>query len=197
MKGKTMLLALALVVVLAGGFVLYQNLKDTAALPDPLTTPTSDAGSPTPNRIEAPDFTATDAQGNKVKLSDLRGKPVIINFWATWCGYCTVEMPVFERAYGEYGEDIHFMMLDAVDGVRETRAKGEAYIADGGYTFPVYFDEEQEAVTIYGIRAFPTTAFIDAEGFLVAGIEGALDEARLQRGLEMIFAAAKEAGAGR
>ena len=139
------------------------------------------------DRVKAPDFTVEDTEGNAVKLSDMLGKPVVLNFWASWCPPCKSEMPEFNKVFEELGQDIQFMMVDAVDGSRETKRTGEAYIASEGYTFPVYFDIEQDAVIQYGIRAYPTSVFIDNEGYIVAGIEGAIDEVTLRQGIDRIW----------
>jgi Thiol-disulfide isomerase and thioredoxins len=191
---KTILIALALVLVIGGSAMLYNYLADMAEAPNRLgmqeqSTVTPDGQSPesTENkRMAAPDFTVQDAEGNSVKLSDLFGKPIVLNFWATWCPPCRSEMPDFNAVFEELGEDIHFVMLDAVDGTRETREIGEAYVAEQGFTFPVYYDMEQEAVIQYGIRAFPTTIFIDSEGYVAAGAEGAIDQETLRKGIDMI-----------
>ena len=191
---KTILIALALVLVIGGSAMLYNYLTDMAEAPNRLgiqeqSTATPDGQSPESTeekRMAAPDFTVQDAEGNSVKLSDLFGKPIVLNFWATWCPPCRSEMPDFSAVFEELGEDIHFVMLDAVDGIRETREIGEAYVAEQGFTFPVYYDMEQEAVIQYGIRAFPTTIFIDSEGYVAAGAEGAIDQETLRKGIDMI-----------
>jgi Thiol-disulfide isomerase and thioredoxins len=191
---KTILIALALLLVIGGSAMLYNYLTDMAEAPNRLgiqeqSTATPDGQSPESTeekRMAAPDFTVQDAEGNSVKLSDLFGKPIVLNFWATWCPPCRSEMPDFNAVFEELGEDIHFVMLDAVDGIRETREIGEAYVAEQGFTFPVYYDMEQEAVIQYGIRAFPTTIFIDSEGYVAAGAEGAIDQETLRKGIDMI-----------
>ena len=66
----------------------------------------------------APDFTVFDAQGNKVKLSDFAGQPVVLNFWASWCPPCKAEMPIFNEVYAHSKNDIVFLMIDLVDGQR-------------------------------------------------------------------------------
>jgi len=133
----------------------------------------------------APDFSVLDADGNSVKLSDLRGKPVVLNFWASWCPPCKSEMPGFENVFSEVGGDIHFMMVCLVDGTRETIETGAEFIAGSGFTFPVYFDVGQEAANKYGIWSIPTTYFIDADGYFTAGAEGAISEETLRMGIEM------------
>ena len=127
-----------------------------------------------------------DREGNPVKLSDLFGKPIVLNFWASWCPPCKKEMPEFEQAYKQMGEDITFIMVDLVDGRDETKAKGAQYIEEKGFSFPVYFDVEQEAAYAYGISSIPTTLFIDKDGFIVTGAYGMLDSERLQEGISRI-----------
>lgn len=135
---------------------------------------------------QVPDFTVEDREGNPVKLSDLFGKPIVLNFWASWCPPCKKEMPEFEQAYKQMGEDITFIMVDLVDGRDETKAKGAQYIEEKGFSFPVYFDMEQEAAYAYGISSIPTTLFIDKDGFIVTGAYGMLDSERLQEGINRI-----------
>ena len=149
--------------------------------------PGSSEGSQESARIKAPDFTVLDANGNTVKLSDMVGKPVVLNFWASWCPPCRQEMPDFDKVYKELGDKIHFFMVDAVDGARETMEKGEAFIAESGFSFPVYYDVEREAVTQFGIRAYPTSFFIDKEGYAVVSAEGTIGEASLRLGIDMIM----------
>lgn len=134
----------------------------------------------------APDFSVVDAQGNTVKLSDLAGKPVVLNFWASWCPPCKSEMPEFEAAYRELGSEVQFMMVDVTDGQRETVETAAAYVAGQGYTFPVFFDTQYEASYQYNVQSIPKTYFIDKEGYLVAGAQGAIDEEALRRGIDMI-----------
>lgn len=135
----------------------------------------------------APDFTVYDGDGNPVSLSDFLGKPVIVNFWASWCGPCKSEMPDFEEAYAEYGDDIHFLMINSTDGSRETVETAREFIAEQGYTFPVYFDTDYLASYTYGVSGIPMTFFIDAEGYAVAYASGMLDRETLQVGIDMIY----------
>ena len=166
---------------------------DPASTNSAVTNPAVTAGSTTAASIPdqapqtAPDFTVTDRSGNAVKLSDLRGKPVILNFWASWCGPCQSEMPDFQRAYEAYGEDIHFMIINVTDGSRETVETARAYVDERGYTFPIYFDTTLEAAILYGASSIPLTVFLDAEGHFVAYASGALNAATLQKGIDMIL----------
>ncbi len=145
---------------------------------------------PEPNEenetLSAPDFTAYDNDGNPVKLSDYFGKPIVLNFWTTWCGYCKDEMPYFDKVYNEVKDDIVFLMVDVVDGVQETEEKGKKYIADSGFTFPVLYDLDMDAAIAYGIRAYPTTIVINKDGTVFGGHEGALPEEALREVIDSI-----------
>ncbi len=138
-------------------------------------------------RIQAPDFTVVDLEGNSHKLSDFQGKPVILNFWASWCGPCKSEMPEFQSFYETYGEEIHFLVVNLTDGVQETLEKASGYIADQGYTFPVYFDTSMEAANAYGISAIPMTFFLDAEGYVETAFRGAISENQLQQAVDLLL----------
>lgn len=139
-------------------------------------------------RIKAPDFTVIDAEGNEVKLSDYVGTPIVLNFWASWCGPCKSEMPHFNKVSEEYPKDqLLFLMVDLVDGDRETLETGKDYVVEQGYTFTVLFDTKQDAAATYGIRSIPSTLFIDKEGYIKAGLEGSMDEETLRRGIALIY----------
>lgn len=135
----------------------------------------------------APDFTVYDYDGNAYKLSDFTGKPVILNFWASWCPPCKSEMPDFEKAYNEYGDEIVFMMINLTDGERETVDKGQEHIDNEGYTFPVYFDTEFSANYNYSTGSIPSTFFINAEGEVAAYAVGAIDYDTILVGMEMMY----------
>ena len=134
----------------------------------------------------APDFTVYNKEGNPVRLSDMIGKPIVLNFWASWCGPCKMEMPDFEEAYREMGDDVVFMIVNLTDGQYETMASAQSFINSMGYTFPVYFDLTEDAAYTYGIVSIPTTYFIGARGDLVAYAQGALDYETLLYGISMI-----------
>lgn len=138
-------------------------------------------------KTPAPDFTVTDKEGKEVKLSDFIGKPVVLNFWASWCGPCKSEMPDFEEAYGKYQESIHFLMVNLTDGSQETVESASSYISEAGYTFPVYYDTKSQAAMTYQVYSVPTSYFIDAEGNMIAWAQGMINSVQLQKGIDMIW----------
>lgn len=184
-KIKILIGIVALGVVIGGSALLYPYLSASYASKGDSTSAGSTSGGEE-EKMEAPDFSVVDGDGNTVKLSDFIGKPVVVNFWASWCPPCKSEMPEFERVRKELGEDVVFMMVNATDGVRETEEKAKEYVADQGYTFPVYFDTNQEASYTYGVSSLPTTLFIDKDGYLVTGALGVIEEETLRKGIEMI-----------
>ena len=149
-----------------------ENPSDSAAEPETQVSP-----EPTP--MPAPDFSVETADGETVRLSDFRGKPVVVNFWATWCGPCKSELPAFDRAHAEYGEDVVFLMVNLTDGQRETVDGVAKFVKDGGYDFPVYYDTSYSAANAYGVYSIPMTVLVDAEGNLIGGQVGAVSEGAL------------------
>lgn len=133
----------------------------------------------------APDFTLKNLQGEKVSLSDFGGRPVLINFWATWCPPCRFEMPAIQKMYEQYqGED--FIVL-AVD-VQEPISAVKRYVEQGGYTFPVLLDYKGEVANgSYRIRAFPTSYFVGPDGKIAAAHRGMMTEQVLQRYVDQVL----------
>lgn len=137
-------------------------------------------------KVAAPDFTMTDKDGNEVKFSNFAGKPIVLNFWASWCGPCQMEMPDFEEMYKQYGEEVQFVMVNMTDGSQETVESATQFITEKGYTFPVYYDTKMEGAYYYSVYSLPTTYFIDAEGYVTASNKGMISGENLQKGIEAI-----------
>ncbi len=113
-----------------------------------------------------PDFTIQDLDGKTFDTKALRGKILIINFWATWCGPCRGEMPDIEKIYKQLGDDVAFIAID-VPEERMTPETMKAFLKEGGFTFPVALDDAQNSVADrYKVGAIPTTLFVDAAGAL-------------------------------
>ena len=158
MKQKKIVLGilLALVLLLGAAYLLYAKLGSSIA----------------PNQLS--------------DLSDYVGKPVVMNFWASWCGPCQMEMPDFQAKHEELGSEVQFLMINMTGG-RETLDSAQKFIAEQGYTFPVFYDTDSDAAVTYGAYSLPTTYFIDAEGNAVAQATGAINGEILQTGIDMIY----------
>ena len=191
---KWIIIAVLLVGILAGATTLYNRYSsefDNSSLIDNETTESTEAvisetEAQTENYNAAPDFTVTDYEGNEVKLSDYKGKPVVLNFWTTWCYYCMVEMPDFNEAYKEH-PDVQFLMVNATGANGETVESAKAYIEGEQYEFDVFFDTlHRNAVRTYSVTSYPQTLFIDKNGNIVSHRMGMLTRETLAQEIEKI-----------
>ena len=185
MKNKRILIILVLVFAAS---VLYSRLSNSVESEQLAQTEDTPDAENTEEKepIIAPDFTVYDIEGNEVHLSDYLGTPVVLNFWASWCGPCKMEMPHFEEKSKALAGEVQFLMVNVTDGGRETVETASAFIAGEGYTFPVFYDTAYSASSAYGAYSLPTTIFINAEGHAIAQAVGAIDSATLQKGIDMI-----------
>lgn len=136
---------------------------------------------------KAADFGVEDQDGSQVRLSDFYGKPIVVNFWATWCGPCKVELPAFDEAYAAHQDEVTFLMVNITDGFSETVEGTKQFVEENGYAFPVYFDTSLEAYRAYRVTAIPMTLFIDADGKLISSELGAMSESTLAGYLKEYF----------
>ncbi|MBE6861934.1 MAG: TlpA family protein disulfide reductase [Ruminococcus sp.] len=185
---KLILPILGFVLLIAGAYVLYNHLSSENSADRVIIRKESEKEkeSSEGEKTAAPDFTVYDDDGKAYKLSDFIGKPTIVNFWASWCGPCKMEMPDFEEKYLELGSELNFLMVNMTDGSRETVSIASNFIDEQGYTFPVYYDTQSSAAITYSVYSLPTTYFIDADGYIIAQASGAIDAETLQKGIDMI-----------
>lgn len=120
----------------------------------------------------APDFTVESLANAKTRLSDYRGKVVLLNLWATWCPPCKAELPSIQTLW-ERTKNKPFVVFAASQG--ESQQTVKSFIASKGYTFPVFFDPSGRSGDLYGARSIPTTCVIDKNGTLIAYAVGALE----------------------
>ncbi|GAB4429077.1 MAG: hypothetical protein OHK0015_12630 [Chloroflexi bacterium OHK40] len=175
-----------LLLVSVGGLILFLGLR-----PRPITWPQlahdervimAELGSAVTGAFAldrpAPDFSVVFADGRRQNLSDLRGQPVVLNFWATWCVPCKAEMPELQALYSETGAGAGFELL-AVN-MREAPAPAAAFGAGLGLSFPLVIDPAGLIADSFRVTVLPTTYVIDAEGVVRAQHLGPLDRERLR-----------------
>ncbi len=139
---------------------------------------------PEQNDESVPDVEFFDADGNSLMLSDFFDKPLVLNFWATWCGPCKSEMTGFNRLYDKYKDKVNFVMLNVSDS-EETAAD---FLEENGYRFPVYFDKTQIASYTYGASSIPLT-FVMYKGGEIYGYQmGVLPEEALEEAIKTVLA---------
>jgi len=151
------------------GMILTTGLVITGCT----TTSSSNSSSePTPTAVTnaAPDFQLQNLDGQSITLSDFRGKPVVVNFWATWCGPCAFEMPFVQEIYDERsGEGLIVLAIN----VGESASEVEQFMQNHDLSIPVLLDTDRAVSWQYNIRAFPTTFFIDKDGIIQDKVIGA------------------------
>lgn len=188
---KLLIWVLLFAVLIAGAYVLYNRLSSQVDMDGLAAAPEAveeAAGATEEEPRQVPDFTVYDIDGNPVSLSDFYGKPILLNFWASWCGPCVMEMPEFQKFYESYGDRVQFVIVNLTDGYQETVESSSEFVAEQGYTFPVYYDTDIDAARKYGVNAVPVSYFIDAEGHLVTWRQGMLTADLLQQGMDLLLA---------
>ncbi|PFK14924.1 TlpA family protein disulfide reductase [Bacillus cereus] len=130
----------------------------------------------------APDFELTKLDGTNVKLSNLKGKKVILNFWATWCGPCQQEMPDMEAFYKEHKENVEIL---AINYTPSEKGGGEEkvsnFIKEKGITFPVLLDKNIDVTTAYKVITIPTSYFIDTKGVIQDKFIGPMTQKEMEK----------------
>lgn len=191
-------LCIVLVVLLVGAVLIYNELYedytdsnfqmqtvgtdeniDDNSTSEPEQQPEQEQ---TDNKV--PDVEFYDADGNAVMLSGFFDKPLVLNFWATWCGPCKSEMPGFNSLYEEYKDRVNFVMLNVSDS-EKTVAE---FLDESGYTFPPYFDKTQIASYTYGASSIPLTFVMYKGGEIYGYQSGILPEEALEEALKNVLA---------
>ncbi len=135
----------------------------------------------------APDFALSDAQGQTMRLSDLRGKPVLVNLWASWCPPCQAEMPAMQTLYNVYAPK-GFVVLAVNTTYQDDQASAIRFVQDHQLTFPVLFDQDGTVSRKYQVRSMPTSFFIDRKGIVQkVVIGGPMSEALLRAEAERLL----------
>lgn len=145
---------------------------------------------PPPNPREgfsAPDFTLDLLGGGEVTLSDLRGKPVVLNIWATWCGPCREEMPAIEKVYRSY-KDLGLTVIGLNLTSQDSERAVTAFVQELDLTFPIALDRDGSVGNRYQLMGLPTTFFIDSQGVIQSVVVGGpMSETLIQSKVEALF----------
>jgi thiol-disulfide isomerase/thioredoxin len=149
------------------------DINNLPEIPAEITRAFAEAGIPVLSKaIPIVDFSAELSDGGRIRLTDLAGKVVFLNFWATWCGPCRMEMPSMETLYQELkNEGLEILAVDVQEGEKDVTN----FITSYKLTFPAALDPTGNIAAIYGIEAFPTTYIIDRNGGIVTRVVGAVN----------------------
>ena len=132
----------------------------------------------------APQFSLLSTRGEEISLADYRGRPVVLNFWATWCPPCRAEMPHFQGASVKYNGQAVILGVDQGEPASIVSDFGNAL----GISYPLLFDEDNSVSRTYGVSALPTTLFIDADGVISEVFTGIVNQAVLEDRIERLIA---------
>ncbi|QXM06877.1 peroxiredoxin family protein [Crassaminicella indica] len=137
---------------------------------------------------KAYDFTLLDKEGNEIKLSDLKGKVVFLNFFTTWSGACNQEMPHIQEIYEKYQEKNIVVLAVNVLAAEKKDAKGvNDFLDEKGYTFPILYDVDGEISVKYKVRTYPTTYIIDEEGIIKEAVTQSMDKKTMLEKIENVL----------
>ncbi|MCT4607011.1 MAG: TlpA family protein disulfide reductase [Marinisporobacter sp.] len=126
---------------------------------------------------QAYDFTLLDREGNEIKLSDLKGKVVFLNFFTTWCGSCAQEMRYIQEVYEQYKEkDIVFLVVNVLAAEKKDVEGVNEFLDEKGYTFPILYDVDGNISVKYKVNAFPATYIINQEGIVEESVTQSMEK---------------------
>jgi peroxiredoxin len=151
-----------------GESILEGGLRAGVSLPAPIV------GSP------APDFELELLDGQYTTLSNYRGQPVLLNFWATWCGPCEVEMPFFQSQYEQHGSNFSILAINNAEQAHRV----QQFVDRHALTFPVLLDHDASVQKLYQVRGYPTSLLVDAEGIIRVYHVGVMSEKQLSKYLQ-------------
>ena len=142
--------------------------------------------------VKMPNIVLYDQYGKKHRLEEYKGKVVVINFWATWCGYCVRELPEFEKVYKEFGSNKKDVVILGVAGpktkenpnnVDVEKDKIISFLKKKNVTYPTLMDEAGKSFDDYGVKYFPTTYVINKNGYLEGFVNGAISGEQLKNAI--------------
>ena len=155
-------------------------------LPSGVGAPLSSSPSPREGFF-APDFTLDTLQGEQVKLSGLRGKVIVVNFWTTWCPPCRAETPALEMSYEAY-KDLDVVILGVNLTDQDSLKEVESFVQEFGLTYPILLDRDGAVGLLYQLSGLPTTFFINREGIIrTVVIGGPMSETSIRSKIEALL----------
>ena len=155
-------------------------------VPSAVGAPLSSSPSPREGFL-APDFTLDTLQGENVTLSDLRGKIVLINLWATWCPPCRAEMPALENAYKQY-KDSEVIILGLNVTNQDSEKDIPPFVNEFGLTFPILLDRDGSVSALYQLKGLPTTFFVNRAGIIrTVAVGGPMSETFIRSKIEALL----------
>ncbi len=173
LKKSMISIILLLGLVVYGGYDLLQKSSQEAGRQSRADVANLETG--TQKGQLAPDFSLTDLNGKQVSLADYAGKKVLVNFWATWCPPCRVEMPHMQKFYEDYeAKDVVILGVNLTP-TEKNRSVVQDFIQEQQLTFPIVLDQEGEVSQAYKVVAYPTTYFLDADGVIREKFQGAIN----------------------
>ena len=184
-------LGLALALLLFGNQLFTGRQQENESILDQVSVssgvnredvPLPGSGAPLNVGDTAHNFSLPDLDGRQVTLADFQGKPVVINFWATWCPPCRIEMPEFQRVFEEHQEDD--LVILAINEAEQSEVVRSFFYDQMGYTYTPLLDEDGKVAETYGAIGLPSTFFVNADGDVTAVHRGALTQAQLNNYLE-------------
>jgi len=170
-RKKSMIIwAVAIILVAVAVYTTYQYNNTPAPLPTPpVAEQTPPAEENVAESIDALDFTLEDMNGNKVSLSDYKGKNIFLNFWASWCGPCKYEMPFIEQLSQE-NKDSDLVIVTV--NLQESKDVVSKFMTENKYTFPVWLDSQGAVANQYGVSGIPLSLMINKDFKIIAAHEG-------------------------
>jgi thiol-disulfide isomerase/thioredoxin len=166
--------------IIGGGLGLFSNLllHESGSMDGSRSLGVFENGVGSP----AANFDLEAASGKTIQLSDMEGRPVLVNFWATWCGPCQVEMPLLQEYYERYNPNLEVLAINYDESIGEI----QPYVKKFGLTFPVLLDPGGKTADLYQVIGFPTSYFIDRDGFVRGVFVGILSKKVIEENLKKI-----------
>jgi len=190
---KNVIILVVIVIAILGAIFFLNRSKEESktvetASGEQVTTGLVDSATKAKEGEIAPDFTLIDFEGNTVKLSDLKGKGVFIDFWAAWCPFCTDEMPDIEKLHQEFGDEV--VILGIHRTATEAKGTGEDFAKNEvGVTYTILQDKTDDVYKAYtvGIGGMPVAVWIDKDGKIVKLKTGPKTPEEMRKNVEAIL----------